>query len=135
MVLEVKEKLGETLFKRCHFVVKEIQRVQEAVDALEQSDFKALGKLMSETHHGLSQEYEVSCDELDFLVDVVQNEKTVLGARMMGGGFGGCSINLVEKGAENDLINRISKQYQDQFGITLKAYKIKIAKGTTQYKN
>jgi galactokinase len=69
MVLEVKEKLGETLYKRCHFVVKEIQRVQEAVDALEQSDFKALGKLMSETHHGLSQEYEVSCEELDFLVD------------------------------------------------------------------
>jgi galactokinase len=135
MVLEVKEKLGETLFKRCHFVVKEIQRVQEAVDALEQSDFKVLGKLMSETHHGLSQEYEVSCDELDFLVDAVQNEKTVLGARMMGGGFGGCSINLVEKGTENDLVNRISKQYQDQFGITLKAYKIKIAKGTTQYKN
>ena len=135
MVLEVKEKLGETLYKRCHFVVKEIQRVQEAVDALEQSDFKALGKLMSETHHGLSQEYEVSCEELDFLVDAVQNEKTVLGARMMGGGFGGCSINLVEKGTENDLINCISKQYQDQFGITLKAYKIKIAKGTTQYKN
>jgi galactokinase len=54
---------------------------------------------------------------------------------MMGGGFGGCSINLVEKGTENDLINCISKQYQDQFGITLKAYKIKIAKGTTQYKN
>ena len=90
---------------------------------------------MSETPHGLSQQYEVSCDELDFLVDVVQNEKTVLGARMMGGGFGGCSINLVEKGTEDDLINRISKQYQDQFGITLKAYKIKIAKGTTQYKN
>jgi galactokinase len=135
MVLEVKEKLGETLYKRCHFVVKEIQRVQEAVDALEQSDFKALGRLMSETHHGLSHEYEVSCDELDFLVDAVQNEKTVLGARMMGGGFGGCSINLVEKGTENDLINRISKLYQEQFGITLKAYKIKIAKGTTQYKN
>jgi len=133
-VLELKEQLGETIYKRCHFVVKEIQRVQEAVDALEQSDFKVLGKLMSETHYGLSQEYEVSCDELDFLVDAVQNEKAVLGARMMGGGFGGCSINLVEKGTENELITRISEQYRAAFGIELKAYKVKISKGTTLYK-
>jgi len=133
-VLEIKEQLGETIFKRCHFVVKEIQRVQEAVDALEQSDFKALGKLMSQTHHGLSKEYEVSCDELDFLVDAVQNEIVVLGARMMGGGFGGCSINLVEKGTENELIVRISEQYRAAFGIELKAYKVKISKGTTLYK-
>jgi len=133
-VLELKEQLGETIYKRCHFVVKEIQRVQEAVDALEQSDFKGLGKLMSETHYGLSQEYEVSCDELDFLVNAVQNEKAVLGARMMGGGFGGCSINLVEKGTENELITRISEQYRAAFGIELKAYKVKISKGTTLYK-
>lgn len=133
-VLELKEQLGETIYKRCHFVVKEIQRVQEAVDALEQSDFKVLGKLMSETHYGLSQEYEVSCDELDFLVNAVQNEKAVLGARMMGGGFGGCSINLVEKGTENELITRISEQYRAAFGIELKAYKVKISKGTTLYK-
>ena len=135
MVLSLKEQLGETIFKRCHFVVKEIQRVLDAVDALEQSDFARLGKLMSETHHGLSKEYEVSCDEIDFLVDAVSNEKTVLGSRMMGGGFGGCSINLVEKGSENDLIERISEQYRDAFGIELKPYKIKISKGTTLYKN
>lgn len=133
-VLQLKETLGETIFKRCHFVIKEIQRVQDAVNAIEQSDFKTLGKLMTETHHGLSKEYEVSCDEIDFLVNAVQQEKTVLGARMMGGGFGGCSINLVEKGTENELIQKISQQYQDQFGIALKPYKIKISKGTTQYK-
>jgi len=134
-VLQLKEALGETIFKRCHFVIKEIQRVQDAVNAIEQSDFKTLGKLMTETHHGLSKEYEVSCDEIDFLVNAVQQEKTVLGARMMGGGFGGCSINLVEKGTENELIQKISQQYQDQFGIALKPYKIKISKGTTQYKH
>ena len=135
MVISLKEKLGETIFKRCHFVVKEIQRVLDAVDALEKSDFSGLGNLMSETHHGLSKEYEVSCDEIDFLVDAVANEKTVLGSRMMGGGFGGCSINLVEKGSENEIIERISKQYRDAFGIELKPYKIKISKGTTLYKN
>jgi len=135
MVLELKEKLGETVFKRCHFVVKEIQRVLDAAEALEKSDFRKLGELMSQTHEGLSKEYEVSCEEIDFLVDAVQHEKSVLGSRMMGGGFGGCSINLIEKGSENELIERISQQYQNAFGIELKPYKVKISKGTTIYKN
>ncbi len=135
MVLELREKLGETLFKRCHFVFKEIQRVQDAVIAIENSDFKKLGELMSQTHIGLSKEYEVSCDEIDFLVDSVQNEKSVLGSRMMGGGFGGCSINLVEKGTENEIIEKISTQYKAAFGIDLKSYKVKISKGTSFVKN
>ena len=135
MILGLKEKLGDVIFRRCHFVVKEIQRVLDAAEALNNSDFKKLGQLMTETHHGLSKEYEVSCDEIDFLVDAVSNEKSVLGSRMMGGGFGGCSINLVEKGSEKDLIEKISEQYRDSFGIELKAYKIKISKGTTLYKN
>jgi galactokinase len=135
MVFELRDKLGETLFKRCYFVVKEIQRVQDAVIAIENSDFKKLGKLMTETHIGLSKEYEVSCDEIDFLVDSVKNENSVLGSRMMGGGFGGCSINLVEKGSENELINKIASQYKTTFGIDLKSYKVKISKGTSFVKN
>jgi galactokinase len=134
MVESLKDELGEIIYKRCHFVVQEIQRVLDAVDALEQSDFKSLGKLMTETHHGLSKEYEVSCDEIDFLVNAAADEKSVLGSRMMGGGFGGCSINLVEKGSENNLIERIAEKYRDAFGIDLKPYKIKISKGTTLYK-
>ena len=94
-----------------------------------------LGELMLQTHIGLSKEYEVSCDELDFLVDAVQNEKSVLGARMMGGGFGGCSINLVEKGLENELIKKIAAKYKTAFGIDLKSYKVKISKGTSFVKN
>lgn len=135
MILDLEDELGPVIFKRCHFVVKEIQRVIDAAEALNNSDFKKLGELMSQTHHGLSKEYEVSCDEIDFLVDAVSSEKSVLGSRMMGGGFGGCSINLVEKGSENELIERISEQYRNAFGIELKAYKIKISKGTTLYKN
>lgn len=135
MVLELKETLGDVIFRRCHFVIKEIQRVLDAAKALNDADFKKLGQLMSETHHGLSKEYEVSCDEIDFLVDAVQHEKTVLGSRMMGGGFGGCSINLVEKGSEKELIEKIATQYRNAFGIELKAYKVKISKGTSLYKN
>jgi galactokinase len=134
MLLELHEQLGEILFKRCHFVVKEIQRVQDAVAALEDLDFTKLGQLMTKTHHGLSKEYEVSCDEIDFLVDAVQHEQSVLGSRMMGGGFGGCSINLVEKGSENELIQKITKEYRTAFGIELKSYKVKISKGTMEYK-
>lgn len=134
MIQETRELLGEVNLKRCHFVVKEIQRVLDAVNALENSNFKKLGELMYETHEGLSKEYEVSCEELDFLVDAVKNEKSVLGSRMMGGGFGGCSINLIEKGSEKEIIKTVSEKYKEAFGIDLQSYKVKISKGTSLYK-
>ncbi len=122
--------LEEVIYRRCRFVVNEIQRVREAVAALDQSDFVRLGALMNATHDGLSKDYEVSCDELDFLVEAVRAEEGVLGARMMGGGFGGCSINLVRKDKQNDLIRRLSTAYKEKFGVALEAYKVKIADGT-----
>lgn len=131
----LKDELGNKIFKRCSYVVKEIQRVSDAVDALEQCDFTKLGSLMYETHDGLSSEYEVSCVEMDFLVDFVRTDKLVLGARMMGGGFGGCTINLVEKTHEDELIRRITGNYKEKFNIELGAYKIEISDGTAHYKN
>lgn len=133
-LLALREEMGEVIYKRCHFVVQEIQRVLDAVEALETSDFAKLGNLMFATHDGLSNEYEVSCEEIDFLVDAVREDANVLGSRMMGGGFGGCSVNLVKKGSEDALIERISAAYTAKFGISLKPYKIKISKGTTLYK-
>jgi galactokinase len=134
MVVSLEPELGDVVFRRCHFVVKEIKRVLDAVAALEREDFIRLGELMYETHLGLSEEYEVSCPEIDFLVGFTGNENRVIGARMMGGGFGGCSINLVEKSYADELIETITPAYRNAFGIELKAYKIKIAKGTTLYK-
>jgi galactokinase len=128
----VKEKLGTTIYKRCAFVVEEIQRVKDATQALEKNDIVELGKLMSKTHQGLSHDYEVSCEEIDFLVTLLQDEKKVVGSRMMGGGFGGCTINFIKKGHEKDVIEKASKAYREKFGIELKAYKVKISKGTTQ---
>jgi galactokinase len=133
MVMNLQVVLGEIIYKRCLFVVNEIQRVGDAAVALNNSDFKKLGELMTQTHHGLSILYEVSCPELDFLVEAVQKEESVLGARMMGGGFGGCSINLVEKGSEKELIEKISTAYFNAFGIELKAYTVNISNGTSQY--
>ncbi|HEY0045216.1 MAG TPA: galactokinase [Flavobacterium sp.] len=131
---QLKDELGDPVYKRCHFVVKEIKRVLEAVDALERADYAELGRLMFETHDGLSKEYEVSCDETDFLVEVVRADELVLGARMMGGGFGGCTINLVKKGHEDELIERVSAEYFQKFGVRLTPYKVNIADGTSTYK-
>lgn len=132
-VESVKDRLGAIRYKRCSYVVKEIKRVGEAVQALASNNFEALGKLINATHEGLSADYEVSCDELDFLVAQAQNIPDVLGARMMGGGFGGCTINLLKKSALSKLEDEIQLAYKKRFGIDLEVYKVAISEGTHLY--
>lgn len=134
-VLSLKKVMNPDVFKRCSFVVKEISRVTKACEALDKGEIEVLGSLMFETHEGLSVEYEVSCDELDFLVNSVKKENGVVGSRLMGGGFGGCTINLIKKGEEKDMKSKISKLYLDAYGIELKIYDVKISNGTTLYNN
>lgn len=131
-VKSLQKELGENLFKRCSFVVKEIQRVNEAAYSIQNKDFEKLGKLMLETHIGLSKDYQVSCKELDYLVEESIQIEGVLGARMMGGGFGGCSINLVSKKKEDELINKLSKLYVEKFNVNLTAYRVQISDGIHQ---
>ncbi len=130
-VLSLKDKMTEKVFSRVHFVVKEINRVIKACEALDKGNIELLGELLFETHYGLSQEYEVSCEELDFLVDTAKEDDAIIGSRLMGGGFGGCTINLVKKGHENEVKSKFSKLYLDTFGIELKFYDVKISNGTT----
>lgn len=130
----VREIIGETIYNRCVFVVEEIQRVLAAVSALEAADFQKVGSLMFQTHEGLSSQYEVSCDETDYLVAIAQQIPQVIGSRMMGGGFGGCIINLVEKGSESSVIKTISASYLDQFNIKLEHYQVSISDGSFEYK-
>lgn len=132
-VISLKDKMSENVFKRSLFVVKEIKRVSLACEALDNGDIQTLGKLMFETHQGLSIDYEVSCDELDFIVDILKQEKAVIGSRMMGGGFGGCTINLIKKGEEEAIKSKLSKLYLEAFGIELKIYDVKIGNGTSLY--
>jgi galactokinase len=132
-VLSLRDKMSANVFKRCLFVVKEISRVSQACTALDNGNIEFLGKLMFETHEGLSSDYEVSCAELDFLVNSVKMEKAVIGSRLMGGGFGGCTINLIKKGQEEDVKKRLSALYFDTFGIELKIYDVKISNGTSLY--
>jgi len=130
-VLSIRDKINETVFKRVHFVVKEIGRVTKACEALDNGNIELLGQLLFETHYGLSQEYEVSCEELDMLVDTAKSDENVIGSRVMGGGFGGCTINLIKKGHENEVKNKFANLYLNIFGIELKFYDVKIANGTT----
>ncbi len=134
MLEYLKADLGEIIFRRCRYVIEEISRVEEAAFALQNQDFKRLGELLNETHRGLSQDYEVSCRELDFLVKETLKEKGVCGARMMGGGFGGCSINLIKKTEAGNIIVSVQKKYKETFGIEMKVYQVNISEGTHQYK-
>jgi galactokinase len=130
-LLSIQDKINETVFKRVHFVVKEINRVIKACEALDNGNIELLGQLLFETHYGLSQEYEVSCAELDMLVDTAKKDTAIIGSRLMGGGFGGCTINLIKKGHENEVKSKFSNLYLDTFGIELKFYDVKISNGTT----
>lgn len=129
LLANVKPENNET-YTKCSFVVAEIERVKKAAKALKEGDLKELGKLMFETHEGLSKAYEVSCKELDFLVDQVKGLEYVLGARMMGGGFGGCTINIVKDEAIDGLIETVSQAYQEQFGLSLSAYVVQTGNGS-----
>jgi len=130
-LLSIQDKISPTVFKRVHFVVKEINRVIKACEALDNGNIELLGQLLFETHYGLSQEYEVSCAELDMLVDTAKADDAIIGSRLMGGGFGGCTINLIKKGHENEVKSKFSNLYLDTFGIELKFYDVKISNGTT----
>lgn len=111
-----KEALEPIVYQRCKYVAEEIDRVQRAAQLLKEGDLTSFGILMYETHEGLSKEYEVSCPELDFLVEQVKGLPYVVGARMMGGGFGGCTINIVESSQVQTFINGIQPKYQQAFG-------------------
>lgn len=132
-ILSIKDKMTEDVFKRSYFAIKEIKRVTLACEALDRGDILTLGQLLFETHEGLSREYEVSCVELDMMVDTLQKEPAVVGSRMMGGGFGGCTINLIKKGEEEAIKSKLSQLYQATFGIELKTYEVRISNGTSLY--
>ncbi len=118
------------VYRRCNYVVEENERLLQACEDLRQGDLSSLGKKMFRTHDGLSKEYEVSCAELDFLVDAVRDHPDVIGARMMGGGFGGCTINIVKEEAIDNLVNELSGSYEKEMHQTLSYYIASIEEGS-----
>lgn len=130
MLQASREDMPELIHNRCTYVVEEIDRVLQAVDYLKQKELGELGALMYRTHNGLSKLYEVSCSELDFLVELSKREPEILGARMMGGGFGGCTLNLIHKDAITGFVHKASKAYKSEFGIDLTHFETVPSQGT-----
>jgi len=131
MLNEFKNELSPVIFNRCTYVVEEKTRVLNSVEALKENKLDLLGEYMYETHSGLQHLYEVSCPELDFLVDFSKKYNEVIGARVMGGGFGGCTINLIHKDAINGFVEEISEAYFKKFNIKLTAFEAMPSEGTT----
>ena len=125
----VKDKVSAEDYQRAHFVLGEKERVLAVCDALNAGDYETVGKMMYETHHGLSKEYEVSCEELDFLNDVAK-ENGVTGSRIMGGGFGGCTINLVKDELYDKFIADATEKFTAKYGHAPEVYPVVISEGS-----
>jgi galactokinase len=117
-----REALGELLYRRAHHVVSENQRVLEAVAALEGGDLERFGELMHDSHESLRDDYEVSCRELDTLVESARRQAGVFGARMTGGGFGGCTVNLVHADAAEDFAKAVRADYKQALDLDAEIY-------------
>ncbi len=128
MLNEAKDDMPAEDYKRATYVIEETQRVRDVSDALERGDYETVGQKMYETHHGMSKIYEVSCEELDFLNDVAR-EHGVTGSRVMGGGFGGCTINLVKDELYDSFIKDAKAQFKAKYGHEPKVYDVVISDG------
>ena len=125
---EVKNEVSEEDYKRAAYVIGEVERVLTVCEALDKGDYTTVGEKMYETHHGMSKLYEVSCEELDFLNDLAR-EFGVTGSRVMGGGFGGCTINLLKEELHDSFIAEVKKRYEAKYGIQPKFYDVVISDG------
>jgi len=129
-LIRIKEQISESDYQKVLYVIQENNRVLEAVKLIESGNIVELGNLLFESHYGLQYQFDVSCDELNFLVEQAKESQYVLGARMMGGGFGGCTINIVETENANAFTGKISTLYRNTFGLDCSVYSIELSQGT-----
>jgi galactokinase len=132
VVEKYKAQMTDEVYNCCTYVVEEIQRTKKAGMLLQQNDLPGFGQLMYQTHQGLSNLYKVSCDELDFLTEQSKKDPAIIGARLMGGGFGGCTINIIKKEAALQAVATITESYQKQFNILPEVYFVEISDGTNR---
>ena len=125
--------LPEVVYRRCRHVISENQRVLDAAKALHASDLNQFGRLMYESHRSLQQDYEVSCTELDLLVEIASSCLGVYGSRMTGGGFGGCTISLVRAHSVEAFQEKVTQAYEEKTGITPDVYVCSAAQGAAAW--
>lgn len=131
LVEELRTAMPENVYRRCRYVTSEDVRTQRAVGALRSGDQAMMGELLLQTHAGLRDDYEVSCPEIDFLVDRAIADQRVSGARIMGGGFGGCTLNLVHRDATEDFGQQTLAAYAERFGRDGEMYRVRLTEGTS----
>ena len=129
VVESLKDKMSKKVYQRALYVSQENTRTLKAAELIQNGEIHKFGELMYKTHQGLSKYYEVSCPELNFLVDLTQNIPQVIGSRMMGGGFGGCTISLVKEDFVNTFMDLAKKMYKKQFNIALSPILVEISNG------
>ncbi|GHM98656.1 galactokinase [Cytophagales bacterium WSM2-2] len=130
---QARTEMSDNVYNKCHYIVKEIDRTQKAAVLLKSGDIAGFGKLMYETHWGLSKEFDVSCAESDWLVEWASNNR-LIGARQMGGGFGGCTINLVRKDQQTSVISNVREKYFAAFKKEPDFYQIELSSGVRKIK-
>ena len=135
ILMEQKKELGDALYRRSEYVLAENDRVVESCRLIDTMDFEKFGDLLYESHRGLRDEYEVSCDELDILVEAASKVNGVLGARMMGAGFGGCTLNLVKVAALREFEKKIEAEYLTKVGKKPLFYECNLVGGTSLINN
>lgn len=123
-------KLKPTVYQRCAYIINENQRVADACEALANQDLATFGQKLYESQQGMQHEYEITVPETEFLVDQIRDERAVLGGRQMGGGFGGCTINLIEEAEINRITNQLAQTYKKRFDLGLEVYIADIVNGT-----
>ncbi len=126
----ISEQLSLEEYQMALYVVEENKRVQKAAIAMETNDIAELGELLYGSHHGLQHQYKVSCEELDFLVDLAKMNPNITGSRMMGGGFGGCTINIIKKDAVQAFTEQATAAYRNMFGRDCSVHEVTLSEGT-----
>ncbi len=126
--------LDEVVYRHWKYVIEEIARVNEFTTALTQSDLIKAGEILKSAQKAMKDEYEITCPEIDFMADFANTHEDILGARMMGGGFGGCTLNLIKKGREAAFIEALNEAYLDQFNQEITPIQVNISDGVSLIK-
>lgn len=134
MLDAAKDKISEEDYKRAKYVIEEKQRVLDVCDALVKGDYETVGRCMYGTHEGMSKLYEVSCEELDYLNDIAR-ECGVTGSRIMGGGFGGCTVNLVKNDLYDNFISTVTRKFNERYGHEPQIYPVIVSDGARRYED
>jgi len=129
-LLSIRDQISESEYQKVIYVLQENQRVLDAFDALKNNNIERFGDLLYASHEGMQYQYMISCEELDFLVNATKETDSILGSRMMGGGFGGCTINIIHKEEILKFSETIKNAYHEKFNTNCSFYSVNISEGT-----